>query len=284
VRQQFTSQERDVETGLDYFSARYYGSVQGRFTGVDAGAFLPVDPQNFNRYSYVQNNPLKYIDPSGKDLTFIGADADYMVAELMRLTGLTLVRDPKTGKVTIDNTKKTKTKGTSTHLLNRVVQMIKDKRVNVKIETVRSEPGILVDSYDNTKLDVDDYNEFKKADKKFAATALAHVLEEYYTEQLIPYAGTNDPGERPAGDSRGPQTRQQRYPEAHAAGLGVESVVLSDFTGWWEKPVERKPPVTTPQGEAIITVEFTSVTYYVTTTSSGTVTSVLKTVWKQPRK
>ena len=32
VRQQFTSKERDVETGLDYFLARYYSSVQGRFT------------------------------------------------------------------------------------------------------------------------------------------------------------------------------------------------------------------------------------------------------------
>jgi RHS repeat-associated protein len=30
-----TQKERDVETGLDYFDARYYGSTQGRFTGVD---------------------------------------------------------------------------------------------------------------------------------------------------------------------------------------------------------------------------------------------------------
>jgi len=35
VRQQFTQKERDVETGLDYFSARYYSSIQGRFTSPD---------------------------------------------------------------------------------------------------------------------------------------------------------------------------------------------------------------------------------------------------------
>src|SRR5262249_5790228 len=35
VRQHFTSKERDNETGLDYFGARYYASAQGRFTGVD---------------------------------------------------------------------------------------------------------------------------------------------------------------------------------------------------------------------------------------------------------
>ena len=33
--QQFTSKERDVETGLDYFGARYFSSTKGRFTGVD---------------------------------------------------------------------------------------------------------------------------------------------------------------------------------------------------------------------------------------------------------
>ena len=35
VRQKFTSKERDIETELDYFEARYYSSMQGRFTGVD---------------------------------------------------------------------------------------------------------------------------------------------------------------------------------------------------------------------------------------------------------
>jgi RHS repeat-associated protein len=30
-----TQKERDIETGLDYFQARYYSNVQGRFSGVD---------------------------------------------------------------------------------------------------------------------------------------------------------------------------------------------------------------------------------------------------------
>jgi RHS repeat-associated protein len=68
VRQKFTSKERDVETGLDYFGARYYGSAQGRFTSPDD--FLndthPGDPQTWNLYGYVRNNPLRYIDPDGR--------------------------------------------------------------------------------------------------------------------------------------------------------------------------------------------------------------------------
>jgi len=67
LRQKFTSKERDNETGLDYFLARYYSSTQGRFTGSDpllSSATL-YDPQSWNRYSYTLNNPLKYTDPFG---------------------------------------------------------------------------------------------------------------------------------------------------------------------------------------------------------------------------
>lgn len=67
VRQQFTAKERDIETGLDYFGARYFSSVQGRFTSVDpenAGSEL-FDPQSWNAYSYGGNAPLTFYDPSG---------------------------------------------------------------------------------------------------------------------------------------------------------------------------------------------------------------------------
>lgn len=84
----FTGKERDTETFLDYFGARYLGSNQGRFMSTDpynpiiirqgmkAGglpevaaddfftAFLEV-PQNWNKYSYGLNNPLRFVDPSG---------------------------------------------------------------------------------------------------------------------------------------------------------------------------------------------------------------------------
>jgi RHS repeat-associated protein len=79
VRQQFTQKERDIETGLDYFGARYYSSIHGRFTSVDP--YDPVtlgesndgrnhyilQPQNWNRYTYGSNNPHKYVDPDGKN-------------------------------------------------------------------------------------------------------------------------------------------------------------------------------------------------------------------------
>ncbi len=85
VNQQFTGKERDFESGLDYFGARYYGSSLGRFTSADefkggivdtftgqdieTNSALPyadiTNPQTLNKYAYVMNNPLRYADPTG---------------------------------------------------------------------------------------------------------------------------------------------------------------------------------------------------------------------------
>jgi len=68
VRRQFTAKERDSETTLDFFNARYYSSAQGRFTSVDPSmvSIIPSRPQSWNRYSYTYNNPLAYVDSNGK--------------------------------------------------------------------------------------------------------------------------------------------------------------------------------------------------------------------------
>jgi RHS repeat-associated protein len=66
-RYQFTGKERDGETGLDDFGARYYASNMGRFMSPDpllASATLE-NPQSWNRYSYALNNPLRLTDPEG---------------------------------------------------------------------------------------------------------------------------------------------------------------------------------------------------------------------------
>lgn len=63
----FTGKERDAETGMDYFGARYFSGAQGRFTSPDPllSSGRPDNPQSWNRYAYVLNNPLRYTDPSG---------------------------------------------------------------------------------------------------------------------------------------------------------------------------------------------------------------------------
>jgi RHS repeat-associated protein len=65
--QKFTAKERDTESNLDYFGARYFSGAQGRFTSPDPllNSGRPDDPHSWNRYAYVSNNPLKFVDPRG---------------------------------------------------------------------------------------------------------------------------------------------------------------------------------------------------------------------------
>ena len=67
ARKKFTGYERDKDTGLDFAQARYYSPTLGRFTSVDPlmASGSTDNPQSFNRYTYVLNNPVNATDPTG---------------------------------------------------------------------------------------------------------------------------------------------------------------------------------------------------------------------------
>ena len=67
----FSSKERDTETGLSYFGARYYSS--------DLSIWLSVDPMadkypSLSPYTYCANNPVKLVDPNGEDVIILSSD------------------------------------------------------------------------------------------------------------------------------------------------------------------------------------------------------------------
>jgi RHS repeat-associated protein len=69
----FTSKQRDSESGLDNFEARYNSSSLGRFTSPDpsnAGIDFWI-PQTWNGYSYALNNPTAFVDSNGLWPTYI---------------------------------------------------------------------------------------------------------------------------------------------------------------------------------------------------------------------
>jgi RHS repeat-associated protein len=68
----FTGKEYDEETGLYYYGARYYDPATGRFVSADSVIPSWTDGQAYNRYSYVKNNPIAYVDPSGHAFEFVG--------------------------------------------------------------------------------------------------------------------------------------------------------------------------------------------------------------------
>ncbi len=67
VAYKYTGKEQDNSTGLYFYEARYYDPVLGRFISPDTIVPDPENPQALSRYSYVLNNPLQYIDPSGNN-------------------------------------------------------------------------------------------------------------------------------------------------------------------------------------------------------------------------
>ena len=130
----FTGKERDTESGNDYFSARYYASSMGRFMSPDP---LPwqgwqdppesaseeakeeahekfenwiANPQNFNMYAYVNNNPLNHTDPSG----MAGCTAG---GKTYSTCTITITYDPKTSKGTLTVTGMNKGDKSPTELL-----------------------------------------------------------------------------------------------------------------------------------------------------------------------
>ena len=71
----YTGHQFDSDTGLVYMQARYYDPVIGRFYSNDPIGFRDV--HSFNRYTYANNNPYKYIDPDGKEsISAVLADND----------------------------------------------------------------------------------------------------------------------------------------------------------------------------------------------------------------
>ena len=83
VRSRCTGKERDAETGLDFFNARYFSGAQGRFTSADPEnlGVHESNPQSWNGYAYVGNNPLSAVDPDGTDTCYVdGFQTDFGAA------------------------------------------------------------------------------------------------------------------------------------------------------------------------------------------------------------
>jgi RHS repeat-associated protein len=71
----FTGKERDPDIGVDYFGARFYQDAMARFYSPDDGSDQdPSNPQSWNLYSYVRNNPVSLADEDGHAVTVCEAN------------------------------------------------------------------------------------------------------------------------------------------------------------------------------------------------------------------
>ena len=78
TQEDYTGHVKDEATGLHYAGARYYSSAFGRWTTTD-----PLADKNFadSPYAYAVNNPLRYVDPTGRDTTAETESGDYVTIQ-----------------------------------------------------------------------------------------------------------------------------------------------------------------------------------------------------------
>jgi RHS repeat-associated protein len=96
----FTGKELEDHTGLYYFEARYYDPVIGRFISVDPVGGNVENSQSWNRYGYVEGNPLRYVDPTGMMVDLGGADKT--IVQPMRKPDYSQANDPALARA-VDN-------------------------------------------------------------------------------------------------------------------------------------------------------------------------------------
>lgn len=75
-RVKFGTYRRDADTGLDYAMNRYYLSNWGRFMSPDpyTNSAELANPRSWNRYAYVNGDPVNYADSAGLDENYAGFD------------------------------------------------------------------------------------------------------------------------------------------------------------------------------------------------------------------
>ncbi|NQQ33950.1 hypothetical protein HO875_10540, partial [Streptococcus suis] len=121
----YNGEARDI-TGLDYLRARYYDSQAGTFLTADSYPGSQTDPLSQNLYTYVQNNPANYIDPSGhiwKTLTNAYNTAKKAVSKAYNAAKKVVVDTYNTVKKAVVNTYNT-IKSAVGHAVNWVGQKV----------------------------------------------------------------------------------------------------------------------------------------------------------------
>jgi RHS repeat-associated protein len=139
----FTGKERDPESGLDNFGARYDSSSLGRFMSPDSTAYIkPINPQNWNLYAYALNNPLIYVDPTGHTVSLANCkDQNQCVSVLAKAGQL-----PDGVKATVDKKGNLKLEGDLSKIKGgnalRLLQLVNsDKTANFSIGDRSPLPG-----------------------------------------------------------------------------------------------------------------------------------------------
>jgi RHS repeat-associated protein len=247
----FTGKERDTESGNDYFEARYYSSSMGRFLSPDPGPYLVPDPQSWNRYAYVQNNPLRNTDPTGLILQIGGESGQALIDMLSKKSGLHLVPDKKGHLETKGKRDKNGTNGELAKQIERAISS--DKVVNITANQGETPTYNFFDDHETHTVDMSDFSKTDSQAPDLATTLLDHVMSEYTD-----------------------MAEGKDFFDAHQEALKSESKAMSGATG--HKEMTRQ----TIDENPLFKFVYSTVQYNVLVTGGKNGTTDIDTVTKVP--
>ncbi len=218
----FTGHERDLASlagagdDLDYMHARHCSPLTGRFLSLDPTleSVSPFVPQSWNRYSYVQGNPLLYVDPTGALLVFAGSKANLEKLQAFvsdALQGYELKINKNGTAVLVANN----TQGPPTPEQAALAGALSDAINRSEVIRIGVESGasdVLIGNYSSGKIDIQDIASIGPGIALSSASAFAHEVVEQTAKQV-----------RHLSDSR----KHQNF--AHGFGIAAQNRV-SGFT------------------------------------------------------
>jgi len=136
TRRGFTGHEHYPELKIINMNARLYDPVIGRFFSPDNTVYNSEFTQDYNKYSYARNNPLKYIDPDGNTVVIKGNQSDMSLRQLNSISNLALVRDPETGRITA-------TADPLNIIDHQILKIINDQKITVNLTATDGDIGSL---------------------------------------------------------------------------------------------------------------------------------------------
>jgi hypothetical protein len=190
--------------------ARYYSSGLARFMAVDPAArsIHPMNPQTWNRYSYVLNNPLIFVDPTGEDLVLKGKETALQKTQdtaNANMHGKDLKVDEKGNATLVDTGQQGPASPEQANFENALSQVIGNAGTT-EIKVVESTSSTAIGNLSKGTVDIDDVNAFGGGNPASSGAVLGHEIVEQFASQV---KGVSD------------------Y-SAHVAGISAENFI----SGW----------------------------------------------------
>ena len=136
-RYRYVGLAHDDLTGLTYMNARWYDQNVGRFLGRDPLRGIPVFSQAVSFYSYVDNNPISYVDPSGMFRKKNRGECEQLAQEIQALKNRRAERESEQAEHGGDESEKGPTHRKSIEQLS---NLIRDKEATYKVQCEDQEP------------------------------------------------------------------------------------------------------------------------------------------------